>query len=86
MLNIESESELYKVEQVAKRLSLVAPVALRVNPNVDAKTYLFPSISTGLKKNRSFVLLLRMPYVFIPILQIVSTYKLQVLTAILALK
>lgn len=49
-LNIESESELYKVEQVAKRLSLVAPVALRVNPNVDAKTH--PSISTGLKKNK----------------------------------
>lgn len=49
-LNIESESELYKVEQVAKRLSLIAPVALRVNPNVDAKTH--PSISTGLKKNK----------------------------------
>lgn len=49
-LNIESESELYKVEQVAKSLSLVAPVALRVNPNVDAKTH--PSISTGLKKNK----------------------------------
>lgn len=49
-LNIESESELYKVEQVAKRLSLVAPVALRVNPNVNAKTH--PSISTGLKKNK----------------------------------
>lgn len=49
-LNIESESEMYKVEQVAERMDLVAPVALRVNPNVDAKTH--PSISTGLKKNK----------------------------------
>lgn len=49
-LNIESESELYQVEKVAARLNLVAPVALRVNPNVDAKTH--PSISTGLKKNK----------------------------------
>lgn len=49
-LNIESESELYQVEKVAQRLNLVAPVALRVNPNVDAKTH--PSISTGLKKNK----------------------------------
>lgn len=49
-LNIESESEMYKVEEVAKRLGVKAPVALRVNPNVDAKTH--PSISTGLKKNK----------------------------------
>lgn len=49
-LNIESESELYLVEKVAARLGVVAPVALRVNPNVDAKTH--PSISTGLKKNK----------------------------------
>ncbi len=49
-LNIESESELYKVSEVAKRLGVVAPVAIRVNPNVDAKTH--PSISTGLKKNK----------------------------------
>lgn len=49
-LNIESESELYTVEKVARRLGVVADVALRVNPNVDAKTH--PSISTGLKKNK----------------------------------
>lgn len=49
-LNIESESELYKVEQVAQRMGVKASVALRVNPNVDAKTH--PSISTGLKKNK----------------------------------
>lgn len=49
-LNIESESELHKVSEVAARLNIKAPVALRVNPNVDAKTH--PSISTGLKKNK----------------------------------
>ena len=49
-LNVESESELYKVEQVASRLGIKAPVALRVNPDVDAMTH--PSISTGLKKNK----------------------------------
>ena len=49
-LNIESESELHKVSEVAARLNIKAPVALRVNPNVDAKTH--PSISTGLKQNK----------------------------------
>lgn len=49
-LNVESESELYKVEKVASRLGIKAPVALRVNPDVDAMTH--PSISTGLKKNK----------------------------------
>lgn len=49
-LNIESESELHKVSEVAARLKIKAPVALRVNPNVDAMTH--PSISTGLKKNK----------------------------------
>ncbi len=49
-LDLESESEIYKVEAVAKRLGVVAPVALRVNPDVDAQTH--PSISTGLKKNK----------------------------------
>ena len=49
-LNIESESELYSVSKIAAKLGIKAPVALRVNPNVDAKTH--PSISTGLKKNK----------------------------------
>lgn len=49
-LNIESESELYAVSKIAAKLGIKAPVALRVNPNVDAKTH--PSISTGLKKNK----------------------------------
>ncbi|MGN0915414.1 MAG: diaminopimelate decarboxylase [Succinivibrio sp.] len=49
-LNIESEEEIDTVIAVAKKLNVVAPVALRVNPGVDAKTH--PSISTGLKNNK----------------------------------
>ncbi len=49
-LNIESEEEIDAVVRVARRLDVVAPVAIRVNPGVDAKTH--PSISTGLKNNK----------------------------------
>ncbi len=49
-LNVESEAELDAVSKVAGSLNLKAPVALRVNPNVDAKT--LPAISTGLKNNK----------------------------------
>ena len=49
-LNIESEAESFVVSEVAAELGVVAPVALRVNPNVDAKT--LPAISTGLKNNK----------------------------------
>ncbi|WP_031490625.1 diaminopimelate decarboxylase [Succinivibrio dextrinosolvens] len=49
-LNIESPEEIDTVIKVAKRLNVVAPVALRVNPGVDAKTH--PSISTGLRNNK----------------------------------
>ena len=48
--NVESESELQRLNRVAGELGLVAPVSLRVNPNVDAKTH--PYISTGLKENK----------------------------------
>jgi diaminopimelate decarboxylase len=49
-LNLESEMELQRVAAVAKRLGKRAPVAFRVNPDVDAKTH--PYISTGLKQNK----------------------------------
>jgi diaminopimelate decarboxylase len=49
-LNLESEAELERVDAVAARLDLRAPVAFRVNPDVDAKTH--PYISTGLKDNK----------------------------------
>lgn len=48
--NVESASELERLNEVAARLGKVAPVSLRVNPNVDAKTH--PYISTGLKNNK----------------------------------
>jgi diaminopimelate decarboxylase len=48
--NIESESELARLNTVAGRLSKTAPVSLRVNPDVDAKTH--PYIATGLKTNK----------------------------------
>ncbi|MCG6937872.1 MAG: diaminopimelate decarboxylase [Gammaproteobacteria bacterium] len=48
--NVESPAELYLLEQVAKNKGVQAPVALRVNPDVDAKTH--PYISTGLKDNK----------------------------------
>jgi diaminopimelate decarboxylase len=50
MFSIESSQELLAIDQIAGRLGAKAPVALRVNPDVDPKTH--PYISTGLKKNK----------------------------------
>jgi len=48
--NVESASELERLNRVAGSMQKIAPVSLRVNPNVDAKTH--PYISTGLKNNK----------------------------------
>jgi len=48
--NIESASELARLNRVAMANGKIAPIALRVNPDVDAKTH--PYISTGLKQNK----------------------------------
>lgn len=48
--NVESEAELYRIQQVASRLDKIAPISIRVNPDIDAKTH--PYISTGLKANK----------------------------------
>ncbi|QOJ23675.1 MAG: diaminopimelate decarboxylase [Gammaproteobacteria bacterium] len=48
--NVESEAELTVLDQIAKDMGKIAPVSLRVNPDVDAKTH--PYISTGLKENK----------------------------------
>ena len=48
--NVESAPELDRLNEVAGRLGKKAPISLRVNPNVDAKTH--PYISTGLKENK----------------------------------
>ncbi|GBL46731.1 diaminopimelate decarboxylase [Sulfuriferula multivorans] len=48
--NVESEAELQRLNEVAGAMSKIAPVSLRVNPDVDANTH--PYISTGLKGNK----------------------------------
>ena len=48
--NVESEAELDVIADIAAQKNLKAPVSLRVNPDVDAKTH--PYISTGLKENK----------------------------------
>ena len=48
--NVESIPELDRINYVAQHLNRIAPISLRVNPDVDAKTH--PYISTGLKDNK----------------------------------
>ena len=48
--NVESEAEFDRLIEHARRLSLTAPISIRVNPDIDAKTH--PYISTGLKENK----------------------------------
>lgn len=48
--NVESYAELDRIQNVAAKLGKKAPISLRVNPDVDAKTH--PYISTGLKENK----------------------------------
>ena len=48
--NVESEAELLRINQVAGEIGKIAPISLRVNPDVDAHTH--PYISTGLKENK----------------------------------
>ncbi|HCV76686.1 diaminopimelate decarboxylase [Pseudomonas oryzihabitans] len=48
--NVESTDELERLQQVAAELGVIAPISLRVNPDVDAGTH--PYISTGLKENK----------------------------------
>lgn len=48
--NVESLAELERINSIAQRLNKIAPVSLRINPDVDAHTH--PYISTGLKANK----------------------------------
>jgi len=48
--NVESEQELDRINEIARRMGKSARVSFRVNPDVDAKTH--PYISTGLKENK----------------------------------
>lgn len=49
-VNVESQAEVETISAIATRLELLAPISLRVNPDIDAKTH--PYISTGLKENK----------------------------------
>lgn len=49
-LNLESEDELERVARIARRLGRRAPIAFRVNPDVDARTH--PYVSTGLRESK----------------------------------
>ncbi|WP_322629074.1 diaminopimelate decarboxylase [Halothiobacillus sp.] len=49
-LNVESAAELARISGIAHAMGRIAPISLRVNPDVDAKTH--PYISTGLKDNK----------------------------------
>ncbi len=48
--NVESKNELKVLESISSDLDTVAPISIRVNPNIDAKTH--PYISTGLRDNK----------------------------------
>lgn len=60
--NVESESELHRLDRVAGELGKVAPVSFRVNPDVDPKTH--PYISTGLKENKFGVAIAEAPRLY----------------------
>jgi diaminopimelate decarboxylase len=48
--NVESSAELFLLEEIARELGTVAPISIRVNPDVDAGTH--PYIATGLRENK----------------------------------
>ncbi len=50
MFNVESESELIEIERIAGAMKVRAPIALRVNPDIDPETH--PYISTGLRQHK----------------------------------
>lgn len=60
--NVESEPELERLNAVAGEMGVRAPVSLRVNPDVDARTH--PYISTGLKENKFGIEIGRAPDVY----------------------
>lgn len=50
MFNVESENELREIDRVAGLMKTKAPVALRINPDIDSETH--PYIATGLRKHK----------------------------------
>lgn len=60
--NVESAAELELLNLVAKELDVLAPISIRVNPDVDAHTH--PYISTGLKENKFGIDIKRAPALY----------------------
>ncbi|MUL19131.1 diaminopimelate decarboxylase [Aliivibrio fischeri] len=60
--NVESEPELERLNAVAAEMGVIAPISLRINPDVDAKTH--PYISTGLRDNKFGIAFDRAPGVY----------------------
>lgn len=50
MFNVESEDELIEIDRIAGKMKVKAPIALRINPDIDPETH--PYISTGLRKHK----------------------------------
>jgi diaminopimelate decarboxylase len=72
--NIESESELERIQTLAAEQHTQASIALRINPNIDAQTH--PYISTGLKNNKFGIELEALPSLLLKIKKM-STLRLQ---------
>ncbi len=62
MFNVESLMELQTINEVAGRLHRKAPISIRVNPDIDAKTH--PYITTGMKQNKFGIDILRAPMAY----------------------
>ena len=60
--NVESEPELHALSEVATSLGLIAPITIRVNPDVDARTH--EKIATGKKDNKFGIAIERAPAVY----------------------
>jgi diaminopimelate decarboxylase len=62
MFNVESSQELEVINEVAGQIGKEAPIAIRVNPDIDPRTH--PYISTGLKQNKFGIDILRAPMAY----------------------
>ena len=62
MFNVESSMELRTINEVAGRMDKKAPISIRVNPDIDAKTH--PYITTGMKQNKFGIDILRAPMAY----------------------
>ncbi len=60
--NVESLAELERINAIAAEMNVQAPISIRVNPDVDAKTH--PYISTGLKENKFGIDIQQAPEVY----------------------